>query len=205
MAFLITQSLVSAWAYLFDCAEGQEDVARAEFERTLHRETGERTEAMQAGIDFENAVYADAAGLPYSAPMWENGIKKVSDFIQGAQVQVKLSRPIEVDGEEYLVYGVLDALRAGIIYDVKFTSAKGGLGGRDFYGKYLDSPQHPFYFYLVPEARAFCYLLSDGEDVYVEPYFPNECRSAESIIRTFIHSIAEMGYLNLYREKWVAK
>ncbi len=206
MALLITQSLVSAWAYMFDCKEGQEEAAREEFERTLRREKGETSEAMQAGIDFEDAVYAEAAGVErVAATPWEPGVKTLANIIRGAQVQVKLSRPITVDGEEYLVYGILDALLAGTIFDVKFTTARGGLGGRDFYGKYLNSPQHPFYFYLAPEALDFKYLVSDGEEVYIETYRPNECRSAEAVIREFIRSITELGYLGAYRQYWRAQ
>lgn len=205
MALLITQSLVAAWAYMFDCAEGQEEEARAEFERTLRRERGETTEAMQAGIDFENAVYSEAAGFPQDTTRWGGGVKKVADIIRGAQVQVKLSRRITVDGEEYLVYGILDALMAGTIYDVKYTTARGGLGGRDFYGKYLNSPQHPFYFYLAPEALEFKYLVSDGDEVYIETYRPEECRSAEEVVREFVSSIKDLGYLDVYKENWVAR
>lgn len=205
MALLITQSLVSAWAYMFDCHEGQEDAAKEDFERVLRREKGEPTEAMLDGIAFENAVYDRANGLHHPPTPWESGVQAVADIIRGAQFQVRLSRPITVDGEEYIVHGVLDALRAGTIFDVKKTSAKGGLGGRDFYGKYLNSPQHPFYFYLSPESREFKYLLSDGEEVYIEEYRPAECRSAEDVIREFAQSMRELSYWETYKEKWVAK
>ncbi len=210
MAYLITQSLISAWAYMFDCFEGSEENAKAEFERVLRREKGEPTEAMQAGIDFEKAVYAEAAGLSRTPTKWEPGVRAVAEMIRGAQVQVKLSRLIEVDGEQYLVYGILDALKAGTIYDVKFRTksicpGSDASGSYDIYGKYLNSPQHPFYFYLVPEAQKFLYLVSDGEDIYIEPYYPGECRSAEEIIREFIRSIIGLGYWDTYREHWVAR
>lgn len=210
MARLITQSLISAWAYMFDCAEGQEKKAAEDFERVLRRERTVPTDAMQAGIDFENAVYAEAAGFSRRQTEWESGVRKVAGIIRGAQVQLRISRPIAVDGEIYVVYGILDALRAGIIYDVKFRTKpickESDENGRyDICGKYLNSPQHPFYFYLVPEAREFQYLVSDGEDIYIEIYRPNECRSAEDIIREFIHSITQLGYLDTYKEKWLAK
>lgn len=210
MAYLITQSLVSAWAYMFDCYASKEKDAKDEFERVLRREKGEPTKAMQAGIDFEKAVYAEAAGLPRPKTKWENGVRTVAGIIRGAAVQLKLSRQIEVDGEQYLVHGVLDALKAGTIYDVKFRTKSicpdsDESGSHDIYGKYLDSPQHSFYFYLVPEAWKFTYLVSDGEDIYIESYYPGECRSAEEIIREFIRSITGLGYLNTYKEYWVAR
>lgn len=204
--YLITQSLVSSWAYMFDCMEGNEESAQQEFLRVLRREPGETTDAMRCGIEFENAVYSEAAGERWdTGGRWESGITTVASKIKGAQVQVKLSQPLTVGGVEYLVYGILDALRAGTIYDVKFTVARGGLRSNDFYGKYLDSPQHPFYFHLVPEALDFKYLLSDGEDVYEETYLREQTRPAADIISEFIRSITDMGLLPLYQEKWIAR
>lgn len=206
--YLITQSLISSWAYMFDCFNGSEKDAEKDFLRVLRREDGEPTEAMQNGKDFEREVYMEAAGYPRKPhPRWESGIKAVARVIQRAPVQVKCSRPLEVDGESFLVYGILDALKAGIIYDVKFRNKRFSNAERDpgVYGKYLNSAQHPFYFYIVPGAYEFQYLLSDGEDLYVETYRREEVRSAESIISEFMRSIREMGLLALYREKWQAK
>lgn len=201
--YLITQSLVSSWAYMFDCCEGCEDDARQEFLQTLRRKPKESNKAMQKGIAFENAVYAEAAGLPRKPiSKWERGIKAVAGIIRGAQVQVRASRLLEADGTEFLVYGILDALRAGTIYDVKFSTK--ALGKYDAYGKYLNSPQHPFYFYLVPEAQEFQYLLSDGDDYYIETYRREQTRSAAEIVSEFIRSITDMGLLSLYKEKWLA-
>ena len=199
--FLITQSLVSSWAYMFDCMEGNEEAAEQEFIRVLRREPGEATDAMRNGIAFENAVYAEAAGAQWdTGGRWESGIKAVAAKIRGAQVQVKASRLLVIDGIEYLVYGILDALQAGIIFDVKFSSKS--LSSFDAYGKYLSSPQHPFYFWLVPEALSFEYLLSDGSDVYVERYLREQTKTAAEIIAEFIRSITDMGLLPLYQEHW---
>ena len=201
--YLITQSLVSSWAYMFDCFEGCEDDAQQEFLQTLRREPKENSEAMQKGIAFENAVYAEVAGIPRKPiDKWERGIKAVASIIRGAKVQVRASRPLEVDGTEFLVYGILDALRAGTIYDVKFSTEY--LGSYDAYGKYINSPQHPFYFHLIPGAREFQYLLSDGDDYYIEVYRREQTKSAAEIISEFIRSITEMGLLDTYKEKWLA-
>ena len=176
--YLITQSLLASWQYMFDCPEGYEEEAREAFERTLCRLPQEPTEAIRNGIDFENAVYAVAAGdqaqdLPIlqTHPEWESGVRKIASALLGAPVQVRLSRELEVAGWHLLCYGVLDAVKAGVIYDVKFSNRP--LGSIEAAGKYLDSPQHPMYFYLCPEAYAFHYLLSDGDDVYAETYSMN--------------------------------
>ena len=202
--YLITQSLLSAWGYMFDCFEGCEDDAREEFIKTLRREEKPTTPEMQNGIDFEDAVYAEAAGRPRKAyPAWEKGISKVAAIVRGAPVQVRAKRPITVDGMDFLIYGVLDALKAGTIYDVKFKNKS--FNSLDLAGDFMNSPQHPAYFYLVPEATEFRYLVSDGSDIYIEPYTREGTPFIGDIIHDFIESIRSMGLMELYKEKWLAK
>ena len=201
--FLMTQSLLSAWAYQFDCFEGCEDDAQAAFLRTLNREPGEVTEAMMNGRTFEDRVYRAAEGKAIrSDAKWREGALAIAEIIRGAQIQVKVSREIVVDGMTFLLYGILDALKAGVIYDVKFLSKS--LSSADVYGKYLQSAQHPAYFYLVPEAREFQYLASDGDEVYIETYQRDQTRGINEIIHDFIVSITSQGLLELYKEKWLA-
>lgn len=203
MPYLITQSLISAWQYMFDCFPGCEDDAKASFLATLNRERTEQTTAMLNGIEFETEVYKAAAGVPREPhPAWESGIQLIAPIIAGGQYQVKASREIEVDGMTFLAYGILDALKAGSISDVKFKSKS--FGSVELAGSYLDSPQHPMYFYLVPEAHEFTYLVSDGDDLYTERYTPEETRPLTDIIHEFIASLTEMGLLETYKEKWRA-
>lgn len=201
--YLITQSLVAAWGYTFDCFESCKQDAQAEFMRVLRREPGEQNKAMLNGLAFEKEVYKQAWGVPRQPhPQWEAGIQAVAERIKGAPTQVKVKRELRLDKMTFLVYGILDALKAGTIYDVKFFNDK--MKDYHVYGKYLDSPQHPFYLYMVPEAKAFQYLLSDGSDLYIETYWRNQVRPAQEIIEDFIRSIQGMGLLDLYKEKWLA-
>lgn len=220
--YLVTQSLLSAWGYTFDCYEGNEEEARREFLRVLNREPGEVTQAMLNGIAFEKLCYSIADGS--FRPGFENsghcnpntgepmghkvypfgyqGACKIAEYIKSATFQVRASREIIVDGVTYLVHGVLDALKAGTIYDVKFSSKS--FNSVDLPGKYLESPQHPAYFYLVPEAEEFKYLVSDGEEIYIEPYRREDTREIGEIIAEFVKSLRMDGLLELYREKWRA-
>lgn len=202
--YLITQSLLSAWNYMYNCYEGCEENATASFLSSLRREETEQTEAMLNGIEFEQNVYAAAAEqVRPPHPKWESGISAVSELLKGAQFQVRVQREIKVAGMTFLVYGVLDALRAGTIFDVKFKSKS--FGSLDLAGDYLDSPQHPFYFYLVPEAREFLYLVSDGNDLYIERYTPDETPAAESLIIAFVEFLKSAGLMDEYKEHWRAK
>ena len=202
--YMITQSLLSSWDYVFNCAEGSEEEAKADFLRALSREKSEPNQAMLDGIEFETEVYAAAAGKPRQPHRkWESGIQKVAAIIRGAPVQLRVSREIEVAGMTFLVYGVLDALKAGTIYDVKYKVKS--FNSVEVAGSYLNSAQHPAYFYCVPEAHEFQYLVSDGDDLYIERYTPQDCRHISEFIGEFVPSVRNMGLLDLYKEKWQAK
>jgi hypothetical protein len=202
--YLITQTLLSSWAYVFGCRDGCEDDALEDFKRTLNREPVEPTDAMRDGIEFENEVYKAAAGIARPAhPKWESGIQQVAAYLRGAQVQVKASRELDVRGMRFLVYGILDGLKAGTIYDVKKKSKS--FGSLELAGSYFDSAQHQAYFYIVPDAIEFKYLVSDGQDLYTETYRPEDCTPISETVAAFIDSIDSMGLLLLYKEKWLAK
>lgn len=202
--YQITQSLLSSYAYQFDCREECREDARESFLSSLRREESETTEAMQNGINFENIVYSLANGHP--VPMnddfkkWSNGAGQISEIITGAQIQVRLTREIEVDGMTFLLVGVLDALKAGIIYDVKFKNKS--FNSIDVYGDYYDSPQHSAYFYLCPEAYAFKYLVSDGESLYIETCYPEDTVFIGDLISNFIDGIKASGDFETYKEHW---
>lgn len=202
--YLMTQSLLSSWGYMFSCWEDGQEQAKEDFIRTLNREPTPVNEAMADGNAFEAEVYAAAQGRPRAPhPKWESGIQLVASVIKGAPSQIRVQREIEVLGYTFLLYGVLDSLQAGVIFDVKYKTK--GFGSLDLAGSYLDSPQHPAYLYLVPEAHEFQYLVSDGTDLYREVYPREETRSIADIISEFITSIEAMGLLDIYLEKWVAK
>ena len=201
MRFKITKTLLESWAYTFDCGEDCEEEAYADFLKTLNREKIETTEAMLNGRAFEDDVYRAANNdANIRNPRWESGIEQVARIIRGAQIQVPAGRELELDGVTYWVYGILDALKAGTIYDVKFMNKS--MASVDIYGKYLTCSQHPAYFYIVPEAREFQYLVSDGDSLYIETYRREDTPHIREYIRPFIKSITDMGLLDTYREKW---
>ena len=111
------------------------------------------------------------------------------------QYQVKASRPLVVDGVEFICYGILDFLKAGVIYDTKFS--------RTYHvGKYLDSPQHPMYFYLCPEVQRFEYIISDGNYIYREAYSPEDTVPIENTVRQFMRWMDKTSLVDLYRQNW---
>lgn len=204
MALLMTQTLLGAWNYAMAARDEVREEAWAEFLDTLHRVPRPSTPEIENGIAFEREVYRCASGDVRDAhPEWEEGIRKAAEIVRGGVFQVRLSRPLRVDGEEILLYGVLDVLKCGIIYDVKFSNR--AFGSAELAGKYLESPQHPTYLYLAPEAREFTYLVSDGTDLYTETYDARGTRHVGELASEFLGFLRAAGLTDAYREKWAAR
>lgn len=199
--YLMTHSLLSSWLYAmrenpYEDATSDKD-PMGEFMQTLRREPTPTTEAMQKGIDFENLVTAILNGKPDTRHNWYNAAAKVAGIVQGGILQYKARKEIHVGGLSLVLYGRLDVLKAGGIYDIKFSK------GYDR-GKYFDSTQHPVYLELIPEARHFTYLISNGTEVWSETYRRDEAPNIYPIITDFLDWLAAQGLLDLYREKWLA-
>lgn len=96
-----------------------------------------------------------------------------------------------------LLYGRLDCLKAGEIIDIKFTKSYD-------VGKYFSSTQHPTYFELIPEARQFTYLASNGSAVWPETYRREDTPSIFPVISDFLDWLRAVDLLEVYKEKWKA-
>ena len=192
--FLITQSLLSSYGWIFKTENGYED-----FLDTLHRKRGKQTQAMIDGIQFENLVTEYCNGnLPEDGHKWENGIKGIGEIVKNGAFQVKSARNVTVNGVQFVLYGIFDVLKCGEIFDIKFSKTYS-------YGKYLDSPQHPMYFALCPEAVKFTYLISDGKYVYREPYLRENTQPIEKEISEFMQFLDERNLVRVYTENWKSK
>lgn len=187
----ITQSLLSAWEWSFKTDDGWDDFIAA-----LNREKKQPTQAMLDGIRFENCLNNVLKGEPiYQDNEWYNVLVEMSCELQGAQQQVSLFQDCEVDGQPFLLHGVLDYLREGHIWDCKFSKTY-------HLNKYLSSPQHPLYLSLVPEARDFTYIISDGKYVYREKYPRDIVPPIEPTIYNFMQYLKKHGLWEVYCEKW---
>lgn len=170
-----------------------------EFLKTLRREPIQQTKAMLNGIRFENCLNAVLNGAEIDTTHeWYKPITELASELQGAQQQVRLSRDISVGDINFVLYGVLDYLRAGVIYDAKFSKTYK-------VGKYLTSPQTSMYFALVPEASKFSYKICDGEWVYTETYTPDQVEPIERTIKNFIDYLKRTSLLDVYLSNWQSK
>lgn len=189
--FHMTQSLLADWQYSFVLEDGYE-----RFLKSLNRVPKQPTEKMLDGVAFEGCVNAalDGSYVP-ETHKWYKPVTELAEYLQGAQKQVSVKRNIIVDGVCFQLHGVLDFLRAGVIYDTKFSE-------NYKLNKYLNSPQHPAYFYLVPEARRFEYLSCDGKFIYKEIYYPEDTTPVEVLIRQFMRYLDRHGLIETYTSIW---
>lgn len=199
--YLMTHSLLSSWLYAMrdnPCEDATtERNPMEEFMQTLRREPTETTEAMLKGIKFEDLVTDIIAGDYYREDPWCEAAEKVARRVRGGVLQYKARKQIEVGGLTLVLYGRLDCLKAGEVIDIKFS------GSYDR-GKYRDSTQHPTYLELIPEAKSFSYIISNGTEVWTETYLREETPSIIPVISDFLDWLATMDLLDLYKEKWLA-
>lgn len=172
----------------------------AEFMITLRREPTPTNEAMQKGIDFENMVTAIVNGEQTQPDLdrWYDAAYEVAEIVRGGCLQYKAKKEIEVSGITFLLYGRLDALKAGVIYDIKFS------GSYDK-GKFVTNTQHPIYLELIPQAQEFTYLVSNGSSVWKETYHRDDVSDIREVISDFISWLKTNDLLDTYKEHWEAK
>lgn len=220
--YLMTHSLMSSWLYSLK-GNPYEDMtterdSSAEFMLALNKEQVKPNAAMINGFTFEDLVTAivnNAQTFDYSEMnektgeirsycinpnehKWYSAASKVASIVGGGVLQYRASKTIEVGGLTLVLYGRLDCLKSGEIYDIKFSK------GYDR-GKYTDSTQHPTYLELVPEARGFTYIVSNGSEVWTERYRRDEAPAIIPTISDFLDWMQAMGFLDTYKEKWNAK
>ena len=189
----LTKSLLDAWLYSFKVEDGWD-----KFLLTLNREKVPVTEAMLDGVRYENCLNAVLNGetIPEDHE-WYKPITEMAEELHGAQQQVVLFQDTEVDGQPILLHGVLDYLVAGEIYDCKFTK-------RYHLNKYFweYTTQTAMYLALVPEAKRFTYIISDGKWVYRERYPREIVPPIEPTIKNFLEFCEKQNLMNILIEKW---
>lgn len=191
----VSQSLLSAWEWSFKKEDGWEDFLAA-----LNKKTIPPNKAMLEGQRFENVLNASLNGeeIPKEHE-WYKPVRQMTKYLWGAQQQVELYRETRVDGQRILLHGILDYLRAGIIYDCKYSENYKKHNGIT---KYLNNPQHPLYLALVPEAREFQYIICDGTYVYRECYPRDIVEPIEPTIKHFLTFLKANGLYDTYKKIW---
>lgn len=155
MSKLITASLVSAVEWAESCPPSWREKAHKDLGNQLNRVwvPPEPGSSLELGIDFENKVYRYADAKLIVATGSEHFQWFVSEC-RGGVFQKKARKIIELDGEEYCLYGKIDAWFPDVIKDIKTT--------RNYKGAshYTKSFQHVLYMH-VERINRFEYLVAE--------------------------------------------
>ena len=151
-SWLVTPSLYSSyyWYAIRDYGTTED------FLNVLRKEKTPPTESMLAGIEFEDKIRAVCDGKDTDGD--RHDVEEIANLVKGGFWQERISK--ELDGN--LLYGIADVITPHMIYDIKFSS-------KYDIGKYDYSIQHLLYMYCTGIPH-FQYLISDGNEVYVESH-----------------------------------
>lgn len=188
----ITPTLLNSWQYNI------KNGTLEDFVKVLNKEEFEPTESILKGFEYEKY-------------MQEN----FEETLNGAY-QVKVSK----EYGDYLLYGIIDCLKGGIIYDYKYTQ-------NYEVGKFYNNHQTLMYLEMVPEAKKMVYLITNKfdktdypdlnfkdisnieyevGDIFREEYakdmFPE---TMDSILHKFEQWLKQYNLFDLYTEKWKCK
>ena len=154
---------------------------------------------MLDGIHFENVLNAVLNGAEIEPTHeWYKPIMELYPTLYGAQQQASPSKNMTISGIEFVLYGKLDFLKAGVIYDTKYSKTYR-------VGKYRDSPQHPMYFALVPEGERISVQNMRRKVYLYETYRPDEVEPIERTIKHFMDFLDKQGLVQTYCENWRSK
>ena len=199
--YLITPSLLNSWAFIEQSIEyvresendtiSYEDkcsLAREkafnDFLKTLNREPIPTNEFMKMGNEFEDETY--------------KGNTCFSEIVKGGAFQIVGKKYETIAGLDFILYGRLDVLKGGTIYDIKRVQ-------NWKLGKYKKSFQHPFYLHLFQECSDFQYLIFDGNKGRIERYDRTDCEDIRTVIQDFVNWLKNNNLLDIYKEKWRSK
>jgi len=188
----ITPTLLNSWSYCI------KNGTLEDFIKVLNKEEFEPSESIIKGYEFE-------------AYMQEN-----YEETKNGAYQVKVSK----EYGDYLLYGIIDCLKGGIIYDYKYTK------NYDV-GKFFNNHQTLMYLEMIPEASKMVYLITNKcdkieyaennfqdvksieyevGDIFREEYtkdmFPE---TIDSVLHKFEQWLKAYNLFDLYTEKWKCK
>ena len=191
--YYITPTLLNSWQYNI------KNGTLEDFIKVLNKEEFEPTQSILKGFEYEKYMQ-----------------KNFEETLNGAY-QVKVSK----EYGDYLLYGIIDCLKGGIIYDYKYTK-------NYEVGKFFNNYQTLMYLEMVPEAKKMVYLITnkfeqkahisvpiDNENVatvettveifreeYTKDMFPE---TMNSILHKFEQWLKQYNLFDLYKEKWKCK
>ena len=192
----VTQSLLSSWLWVFKKDDGFE-----EFIDTLNKIRTPQNANMLRGIKYEEESYKGNTGA--------------YEYVKGGTGQLIGMKWCEIQDTNTLLYGILDSLKGGVIYDIK-SKASDSKYNRPAYNT---SVQAPMYLEIFKNATKFTYLIStaqkksnesleeylDRDHIYTETYYRRDFEPIQVTIDDFYTWLKLNNLWDTFIENWSSK
>lgn len=198
--YIVTPSLLNSWGYMWEC---EKYVRETETDKVCLEDKidEERKKAKESFLNALNKIYVDNEYMKLGREFEEEcyqGKTCISPIIENGCYQIAGVKKVEIDGIDFIMYGKLDVLKGGVVYDIKRVQ-------KYSLQKYLNSYQHGFYLDLFPRAYKFEYLVYDGNKLFHETYYRGQYIETTRVISEFIKWLKENELFEIYKEKWRSK
>ena len=134
--YYITATLLNNWQYYLNYEGNNQEEVKQSFLDCLNKIEIEPTEEMKRGKEYEDLIRTCDEKDLYSRK--DNTINEITDIIKGGLWQEQVSKVIEVDNKQILLFGYADVIKQDKIYDIKRVNSYK-------LGKYYNSTQHKIY------------------------------------------------------------
>lgn len=193
----VTTTLLNSWQYYLKSQESYEEGAKEDFLNCLNKIKTPPTENMLKGIAFEEEI---CRCCEQNSTSDNDTVNEIVGIVKGGLWQETVSKVVEIQGLQVLLYGKCDFMKEDTIYDVKWTGKHKDLG------KYLKNSQHKIYLYCSG-LPFFKYLISDDKEVFNEDYSlsPKTESDVLSMVCDFFDWLKANNLFDLYLEKWKGK
>ncbi len=201
--YLITPSLLGSYNWYISEFNDKPE-SRQEWLDRLGKVWSGTSEAAQKGIDFEEDVkdICDYGGGWFKDQVYEKCVFDIAEKVIDGHWQERLTKTIDFQGNQYVLYGKSDVIKENCIYDIKTTK-------KYEVGKFINNPQHAFYCYCA-DIPNFKYLVTDFKEVYEESYSNMTQESCLEYIKSYLGEF--LGYLetdkeafDLFKKFWKSK
>ena len=194
--YYITATLLNNWQYYLNYEGNNQEEVKQSFLDCLNKIEIEPTKEMQRGKDYEDLIRTCDEKDLYSRK--DNTINEITDIIKGGLWQEQVSKVIEVDNKQILLFGYADVIKQDKIYDIKRVNSYK-------LGKYYNSTQHKIYM-LCTRILDFDYLISDSKEVFVESYSVSSIQELENEIKNKVYEfftwLKITNLYDCYTEHW---
>lgn len=198
--YRVTATLLNQWQRIFDAKNEvfSSDNDTISYEEKLEIEQEKRLEEfinLLKRIPTPDNEYMKK-GREYEQLVCSGQDEEFSPIIANGAFQVKLTKKVYVNGMPIILYGVLDVLKAGRIYDIKRVV-------RYQARKYKGSHQHPMYLYLAPSTWDFTYLVCDDKNNHhYENYIRENCEDILEVISQFLSWLKSRDLFDIFIQNW---